>query len=115
VEERVGRAAITTSIEWPYAHHNRSMVVVQPPQLDRGGSATPSPSLEGGHTTTFFFFFFFFQIKNKIHPLKHINKDIICWTEGIRITQIREKLLSVRRGSIIMLLNALEKEKEGRK
>jgi hypothetical protein len=63
----------------------------------------------------FFFFFFFFQIKNKIHPLKHINKDIICWTEGIRITQIREKLLSVRRGSIIMLLNALEKEKEGRK
>jgi hypothetical protein len=62
-----------------------------------------------------FFFFFFFQIKNKIHPLKHINKDIICWTEGIRITQIREKLLSVRRGSIIMLLNALEKEKEGRK
>jgi hypothetical protein len=33
------------------------MVVVQPPQLDRGGSATPSPSLEGGHTTNFFFFF----------------------------------------------------------
>jgi ribonucleotide reductase beta subunit family protein with ferritin-like domain len=66
-----------------------------------------------------FFFFFFFKIKKKITTIKkiikHINKDIICWTEGIRITQIREKLLSVRRGSIIMLLNALEKEKEGRK